>query len=308
MTLIELLKKRRSVRYYEKKKIPDEKILNILKAGKLAPSGADKQPWLYIIVKDLRLKRKIRENCEKVDEIWHRKASADIRKWLKKKNITSEKRFLSEAPVLICVFGDKKAPYWFESTWVSIAYIALAAVEEGLGTLTYTPGNPSFLNEILEVPDNYTPLAILPVGIPKQREKYKPVKKIRYDNRVFINKYVKEENRKIEVKSAEIIYQIPLLEKKDAKVRRCACGCGQPIISLSKSRIFIAGHSKFGKNGILKVLKNPPLCRCGCGKPVSWNWEAMKWNRYHDAAHRKTSLPKSGRKDDDQIDIFNFLS
>ena len=304
MNFSDLLKERKSVRFYQNKKISEDKLFNIIRAGKLAPSAADKQPWLFIIVKDARIKRKIREESERVDEVWHRKASADIRRWLKKKNITSEKKFLTEAPVLICVFGDKKAPYWYESVWISIAYITLAVVEEGLGTLTYTPGDPSFLNVLLEVPDNYMPLAILPIGVPKKIEGVQPVKKVRYNSRVFINKYVKEENRKLEQKNEKIVYKIPLLDTNTSEIKRCACGCGQPVVSLSRNRIFIPGHSKFGKNGILRILKNPPLCRCGCGKIVSWNWETMKWNRHHDPSHQKTYPVKRNKKDSDQIDIF----
>ncbi|RKY87089.1 hypothetical protein DRQ09_05025 [candidate division KSB1 bacterium] len=279
MSLINLIKERKSVRNYKRKKIPDEKIYDILRIGRLAPSGANRQPWLYIIVKDQKIKKLIRTECEKVDEIWHRNAPQSIRAWLKKQNITSEKRFLTDAPVLLCVFGDKRAPYWLESTWISISYITLAIVEQNLGTITYTPGDPSFLNEILEVPDNFVPLAILPVGIPEETKIRKTTKKIRYNNRIFINRYVKEKNHKKEKKRNEISYKIPALDENNQKIKRCACGCGQPIVSLVRSRIFIPGHSKFGKNGILKILKNPPKCKCGCGNPVSWNWEEMKWNK-----------------------------
>jgi len=305
MNFIDILKERKSVRFYQRKKISDEKIYTILKAGKLAPSAADKQPWLFIVVKDLRIRKKIREECERVDEVWHRKAPSDIRRWLRKKNITSEKKFLTEAPVLICVFGDKKSPYWYESVWVSIAYITLAVVEEGLGTVIYTPGDSSFLNDFLNVPDNFEPLAILPLGYPSEIEGVKPVKKIRYNNRVYVNRYVKESNHKFAQKTEEIVYEIPLLDKDDPEIKRCACGCGQPVVGLNRKRKYIPGHSRFGKNGILRVLKNPPLCRCGCGKTVSWNWESMKWNRYHDPSHQKSIAMKKNKKDSDQIDLFN---
>lgn len=83
---------------------------------------------------------------------------------LQKRNITWEKPFLEEAPVLIVVLADRKAPYDRESTWLAIGYILLALEERGLASLTYTPTNPHAIARYLGVPMNYTLEAIIPVG------------------------------------------------------------------------------------------------------------------------------------------------
>ena len=72
-----------------------------------------------------------------------------------------------DAPYLIVVAGETDKPYWLESTWISISYMILAAENEGLGTLTYTPAETDFLNDLLELPKNFTSVVIIPVGYAK---------------------------------------------------------------------------------------------------------------------------------------------
>jgi nitroreductase len=166
--LLQLMKKRRSIRKYSKDPIPLEKIYQILEAGRYAPSGANLQPWVYIIVIDNELKEKIRKEAEKIERNFHEKASDLLRRWLKEHKITPEKSFLTEAPVLVVVAGLTKAPYWLESTWISIAYILLSVESQKLGTLTYTPIETAFLNKLLNIPENYHQVAILPIGNPAE--------------------------------------------------------------------------------------------------------------------------------------------
>ncbi len=83
-------------------------------------------------------------------------------------------------------------PYWLESTWISIAYIILATEEEGLATLTYTPGQMKFLIPLLDLPEVYEPVVILPIGYPDESPT-----KINNDDKktqIFFNKFGAEEN------------------------------------------------------------------------------------------------------------------
>jgi nitroreductase len=162
--LLRLIKSRRSIRKYRKNPVPLEKIYQILEAGRYAPSGANLQPWIYIVVTDNKLKEKIREGAEKIEIDFHKKAPKQFKRWLKEQKITPEKSFLTEAPALIVVAGFTKAPYWLESTWVSIAYILLSVESQNLGTLTYTPPETVFLSKLLNIPEAYHPVAILPIG------------------------------------------------------------------------------------------------------------------------------------------------
>jgi len=73
---------------------------------------------------------------------------------------------LSEAPYLVLVFADMKAPFTVHSTWIALG---LALEEEGMGTVTYTPPNGNLVNE----PKNYLLQKILPIGYPDdEKPKY----------------------------------------------------------------------------------------------------------------------------------------
>jgi len=188
--LLDLMKSRRSIRKYKKKPVPLEKVYKIMEAGRCAPSGANLQPWIYILVTDDKLKKEIRKEAERVERNFHKMAPSQLKKWFKEQKITPEKSFLTEAPTLIVVAGFTKAPYWLESTWISIAYILLYAENQSLGTLTYTPSEVTFLNKLLNIPEDYRPVAILPIGHPAERPSSetrprKPLEQIVYRNRYW---------------------------------------------------------------------------------------------------------------------------
>jgi len=188
--LLDLMKSRRSIRKYKKEPVPLEKIYKIMEAGRFAPSGANLQPWIYILVTDDKLKKEIRKEAEGMERNFHKMAPSQLKKWFKEQKITPEKSFLTEAPTLIVVAGFTKAPYWLESTWISIAYILLYAENQSLGTLTYTPSEVTFLNKLLNIPEDYRPVAILPIGHPAERPSSetrprKPLEQIVYRNRYW---------------------------------------------------------------------------------------------------------------------------
>jgi nitroreductase len=191
MELLNLMRNRRSIRKYKKQIVPLEKIHLVLEAGRCAPSGANRQPWIYILVTDTTLKQQIRSEAERVETRYHKTAPSQLREWFKRQGITPAKPFPTDAPALIVVAGDTKAPYWLESTWISIAYILLQAENQKLGTLTYTPSDTTFLNKLLNIPNYYSPVAIIPISYPaetlttKTRPR-KPLKRI-----VHYNKYTK---------------------------------------------------------------------------------------------------------------------
>ena len=192
-SLLELMKKRRSIRKYKKEHVPLKKIYEILEAGRYAPSGANQQPWIYIIITDERLKEDIRREAEGVEKKFHERAPEWLRKWFGEQGITAEKSFLTDASALIVVASDTKAPYWLESTWISISYILLSAASQNLGTLTYTPSDTVFLRRMLNLPENYRLVAILPIGYPaetpppKTRPR-KPLGQIVHQNRYGLKK------------------------------------------------------------------------------------------------------------------------
>lgn len=169
--ILELAKNRRSIRRFRQDPIPLQDIHYILEVARNAPSGANRQPWRFIIVRDGEGKDTIRRICEKVEREFHEKAPEDLKSWFKERGITWRKPFLSEAPILILVFGKRNEPYWIESVWLAVGYLILAAEELGYSTLTYTPSKLRWANELFKVPEEFILQAIIPVGKPSETTK-----------------------------------------------------------------------------------------------------------------------------------------
>ena len=161
------MENRRSIREFSNKNVPKEKLNSILRTGQLSPSGANQKPFVYIVIDDPVLKKKIKSYCESVDKKFYNNSSEWFKKWMKEKKISLKKDFLVDAPYLVVVAGETDKPYWLESTWISIAYVILAAEYEGLATLTYTPAELDFLNDLLNLPKMLKPVSIIPVGYAK---------------------------------------------------------------------------------------------------------------------------------------------
>ena len=102
--LYELMKTRRSIREFSRKKVPDEVIINAIKTASSAPSGANKQPWHFVVVKDSKIKKDIRIAAEKEEKLFYCHRAPES--WLKDLNQFGtdwNKPFLEKAPALIVV-------------------------------------------------------------------------------------------------------------------------------------------------------------------------------------------------------------
>ncbi len=165
MNVRDLARSRRTVRRFRTGPVSDNAIRRIIDAGRLAPSGANRQPWRFVVVDDPETKRTIREACERAELKFHARAPRDLAEWMAARGITPEKPFLEEAPYLICVFYDAHQPYPVPSTWIAVGFMLLQIAEEGLGTVTYTPAGAD-LNRILDVPPGFKLAVLLPIGRP----------------------------------------------------------------------------------------------------------------------------------------------
>ncbi|WP_042698070.1 nitroreductase family protein [Thermococcus sp. PK] len=173
MNVLELAKRRRTVRKFKNKKPPIEKLLRALEAAKEAPSGMNAQPWHFVIIESIEMKKQVREICEKGERQFYEKMKGKLGEWLQEKGFTWEKPFLSDAPYLVLVFADVRAPFAVQSTWLAVGYLLLALEEEGLGTVTYTPPNPKEIEELVNTPKYYKLQTILPIGYPDdEKPKY----------------------------------------------------------------------------------------------------------------------------------------
>jgi len=173
----EEMKRRRTVRQFSDRSVPREVIEDCLRTAATAPSGANLQPWSFIVVTDPAVKRQIRKEAEKTErEFYHKNAT---RKWvedLKLLGTNENKPFLEVAPYLIVIFaqrygllpdGSKKSHYYVnESVGIAMGMLVTAVHHAGLVCLTYTPSKMGFLNQILSRPSNERPFLILVVGYP----------------------------------------------------------------------------------------------------------------------------------------------
>lgn len=167
--------KRRSVRDFSEKEIPIEVIENIIKTASTAPSGANKQPWTFCVVKSAEVKLKIRLAAEEEERKSYAERMSD--EWLddlKHLGTDATKPFLETAPYLIVVFkrpyeidseGVKHPNYYVnESVGLACGFLISAIHNAGLVTLTHTPSPMRFLEQILERPSNERAFLVLPVG------------------------------------------------------------------------------------------------------------------------------------------------
>ena len=167
---------RRSVRDFSDKAVPIDLITNAIKAAASAPSGANKQPWHFVIVNDLLIKKEIRLAAEKEEKAFYSyRASEEWLKDLEPFEISWSKPFLEIAPSLIVVFKKiydveekqkKKNYYVNESVGIACGILLTALHNSGLATLTHTPAPMGFLEEILNRPKNEKAFLLIPVGFP----------------------------------------------------------------------------------------------------------------------------------------------
>ena len=169
--------RRRTVREFSAKPVPRDIIENALRAAGTAPSGANLQPWHFVVVSGAETKNKIRQAAEAEErEFYEHRASSEWLDALAPLGTDSSKPFLETAPYLIAVFLQKfgKLPdgrkvkhyYPVESTGIATGILITALHLAGLATLTHTPSPKKFLNEILGRPKNARPFLLLVTGYP----------------------------------------------------------------------------------------------------------------------------------------------
>lgn len=179
--------KRRTVRDFSSKEVPFEIIKNAVKSASSAPSGANKQPWHFAIVKDSKVKIKIRNAAEEEEKnFYEHRAPEDWLKDLNQFGTNWEKSFIETAPYLVVVFkinydldGEKRRKNYYvnESVGIASGFLLAALHQSGLATLTHTPSPMGFLEKILERPKNERAVLLIPVGYPAKDSRVPILKK-----------------------------------------------------------------------------------------------------------------------------------
>lgn len=173
MNVFEAIFGRRSVRKFKKEEIDERLVGLMLFCATQAPSAGNTQDWVFIVVKDEEIKRKLA------------KAALD-------------QDFIVEAPVVVVVCSDlKKISLRFEErgerlysvqgTAAAIQNMMLAAYALGLGSCWVGAFDEEEVKFILELPENIRPLAIIPIGYPDEKPEAPP--RIPFENLTYLDKF-----------------------------------------------------------------------------------------------------------------------
>jgi nitroreductase len=153
MSVLEIIKRRRSVRKYKEDPIPDDVLHRVLEAARLAPSGKNLQPWKFIIIRDRLIKEKLAE-------------------------ASSGQYFMVKAPLVIAACGFPDECYsrlgrymksWPVDVAIALEHLILQAEEENLGTCWIGAFEEKEVKAILDIPEEARVLALTPLGYPAEK-------------------------------------------------------------------------------------------------------------------------------------------
>ncbi|MFF5231760.1 nitroreductase family protein [Dactylosporangium sp. NPDC000521] len=169
----ERMAQRRSVRDFAADPVPDGVIEAAIRAASTAPSGANVQPWRFVVLTDPARKRRLREAAEAEErEFYEQRAPQEWLGAISALGTDWHKPFLETAPAVIVVFEVHRGPhspkpyYVKESVGIAVGLLITALHHAGLVTLTHTPSPMRFLNEVCERPPEERPYVVMPVGYP----------------------------------------------------------------------------------------------------------------------------------------------
>jgi iodotyrosine deiodinase len=180
-SFLQTMSTRRTIRSFSPEPVPFELIETAIKAAVTAPSGANQQPWRFVVVSNPEVKRQIREAAEVEErEFYHHRAPNEWLAALRPLGTDWQKPFLEIAPYLIVIFrmdyglsrdaegheSKVKHYYVMESVGIAAGLLLAALHLAGLATLTHTPSPMGFLSKILNRPKNEKPYLLIPVGYP----------------------------------------------------------------------------------------------------------------------------------------------
>lgn len=151
MDLFETVEKRRSIRKFRPNPIPDKDLKKILEAGRLAPSGGNRQPWSFIVVRKPETKKKLAA-------------------------VANLQRFIADADTVLIALGDPAVSksLYKQDPMIAIEHMVLASTALGYGTCWIGAFNENDVKEIAKVPENMTVIALLPIGVPDENPPPKP--------------------------------------------------------------------------------------------------------------------------------------
>jgi len=152
--MLEIIRKRRSIRNYLAKDVEEEKIAEILKAAMFSPSAMHRRPWEFVVVKDPEIRKKL-------------------------SRATNWSSFASGAPVMIIVVADEqKSREWLEDASIVAEHIYLEATNQGLGSCWIQirdskrpdgSNTEDYVRSLLGIPANFRVVCLMPIGYPAEQ-------------------------------------------------------------------------------------------------------------------------------------------
>ncbi|HPD94253.1 MAG: nitroreductase family protein [Bacteroidales bacterium] len=151
-SLISLILNRKSVRSFTDKPVSEDDLVLLLKAGMAAPSARNLQPWMFVVVTNRQILKKLAERLPYAKMLYE-----------------------AQAAIIVCgnlsKAGDSPEGYWVQDCSAASQNILLAAEAIGLGAV-WTGVFPraermNVVSEELNLPDHVIPLNVIPIGYPK---------------------------------------------------------------------------------------------------------------------------------------------
>ena len=172
-----LMARRRTTRHFSSEPVDRALIRKAIETAASAPSGANMQPWTFVVVEDAKIKAKIRQAAEEEEHrAYHGRMPQSWLDALAPLGTDEHKAHLTDAPYVVVMFkhnvrinGDgERLPNYYaaESLGIAAGFFIAAVHNMGLVTLTHTPSPMGFLTQILDRPDTEKPYLVMPVGLP----------------------------------------------------------------------------------------------------------------------------------------------
>ena len=154
MSIDDIIVRRKSIRSFKEKKVPDKVLESLVDIARQAPSWMNKQCWHFIIVNDV----------VKIQEI-------------ARTGITN--RWLKQAPAIIIVCADPylsgkrdNLPYFLVDAAIALDHLILSATDKGLGTCWIGSFDEQGLKTLLGIPPRIRIVALTPIGYPTDQESF----------------------------------------------------------------------------------------------------------------------------------------
>lgn len=205
MEFYDVIEKRRTVRSFAEKAVPEEIIIKVLEAGVKAPTYNHLREWDFVLVKDMYVRLAIVKtegipdsfNMTKLEENFSN--SDSLLKEMYLNAIPKQKSMLLKAPELLVVVykpktkvEESKRVYdlnCLAAAWCCIENILLALAEENLFGVTYIPQKTDQVKKVLNVPDQLEIAAIIPFGYKEDETQVIRQKQVNLKEKIHFNKW-----------------------------------------------------------------------------------------------------------------------